>query len=217
MIPLIRSGSPACSERPSGTAAVEDLGRGLRLSPAVEPGGRQLVLDLSPFGVAAIRVVSPRVQLSSVTPYPSESVRASMQSRFDELTVQLSRLNRGPIRGIRRAGQLGIRVGSPPNRVSMPGPQALFNHASCEAGFEQPVAPSPMTLPVDGESKLTHSASDGKYGAITIDQENPHLGQGSLRLSASRRSGLRGERTVRAEHASEFDDSDLLPCRLGRY
>ena len=38
------------------TAPVEDLGRGLRLSPVPEAGGRNLVLDLLPFGVAAIRV-----------------------------------------------------------------------------------------------------------------------------------------------------------------
>ena len=78
-----------------GSASVEDLGRGLRLSPLPEPGGRQLVLDLLPFGVAAIRVAAPRVKVSSVTPYPSESVLTAMQARFDELTVQLARLNRG--------------------------------------------------------------------------------------------------------------------------
>ncbi len=45
----------------AGSAPVEDRGRGLRLSPATEAGGRSLVLDLSPYGVAAIRVAAPRV------------------------------------------------------------------------------------------------------------------------------------------------------------
>ena len=77
------------------SAVVEDLGRGLRLSPVPEAGGRNLVLDLLPYGVAAIRVGAPRVQLSSVTPYPSEAVLAGMQSRFNELAAQLARLNHG--------------------------------------------------------------------------------------------------------------------------
>ena len=79
----------------AGSASVEDLGRGLRLSPVPEAGGRNLVLDLLPYGVAAIRVGAPRVQLSSVTPYPSEAVLTSMQSRFNELSAQLARLNHG--------------------------------------------------------------------------------------------------------------------------
>ena len=78
-----------------GSAPVDDLGRGLRLSPAPEAGGRNLVLDLLPYGVAAIRVGAPRVQLSSVTPYPSEAVLTTMQSRFNELSAQLARLNHG--------------------------------------------------------------------------------------------------------------------------
>ncbi|MGG7377361.1 hypothetical protein ACQ7B2_00685, partial [Escherichia coli] len=41
---------------------VEDLGRGFRLAPAAAGvGGRNLVLDLLPFGVSAIRVGAPRV------------------------------------------------------------------------------------------------------------------------------------------------------------
>ena len=50
---------------PPARHPVEDLGRGLRLSPAAEAGGRNLVLDLLPYGVAAIRVGAPRVQLAS--------------------------------------------------------------------------------------------------------------------------------------------------------
>ena len=42
------------------SAFVEDVGRGLRLSPVPEGGGRNLVLDLVPYGVAAIRIGSAR-------------------------------------------------------------------------------------------------------------------------------------------------------------
>ena len=78
-----------------GSATIEDLGRNLRLSPAAESGGRNLVLDLLPYGVSAIRIGAPRVQLATVTPYPSEPVLTTMQSRFNELSAQLGRLNHG--------------------------------------------------------------------------------------------------------------------------
>ena len=42
-------------DAPAGTS-VDDLGRNLRLVPQAVAGGHQLVLDLSPFGVSAIRV-----------------------------------------------------------------------------------------------------------------------------------------------------------------
>ncbi len=116
-----------------GSATVEDLGRGLRLSPMPEPGGRQLVLDLLPFGVAAIRVGAPRVQVSSVTPYPSESVLASMQARFDELTVQLARLNRGPVRRRGGTGQPGIRARIP-NSDPNSNPPAPVNQPVAKTG-----------------------------------------------------------------------------------
>ncbi len=51
-------------------AAVDDVGRGLRLLPVKELGSRHLVLDLLPFGAAAVRVAAPGVRLSSIVPYP---------------------------------------------------------------------------------------------------------------------------------------------------
>ena len=48
------------SSTPRPNATVDDLGRGLRLAPEPVPGGgRQLVLELAPFGSAAIRVGAP--------------------------------------------------------------------------------------------------------------------------------------------------------------
>jgi hypothetical protein len=164
-----------------GAAAVEDLGRGLRLSPVLEPGGRQLVLDLSPFGVAAIRVVSPRVQVSSVTPYPSDSVLSSMQARFDELTVQLSRLNRGLTAVSAEPANASFELDLHPALNANPQPQ--FNQSVAKTGLEQAVAPTSMALP--GGWRIEGNPSGANGNAIAIDHENPHLGQGSLRLSAS--------------------------------
>ena len=54
---------------PAGVA-VEDLGRGLRLTPAAAPGGgRRLVVRLDPFASAAIRVARPGVRPGSAKPH----------------------------------------------------------------------------------------------------------------------------------------------------
>src|SRR6202034_941344 len=80
----------ACLLDAPTTAAFDDLGRGLRLAPTAESGGRNLVLDLLPFGASAIRIGAPRVQIASVTPYPSEAVLTSIQTRSRELSAQLA-------------------------------------------------------------------------------------------------------------------------------
>lgn len=79
---------------PAG-APVEDLGRGLRLAPTVQTDGSNLVLDLLPYGVAAIKIPSPQVKLMAVNSYPSEAVLTSMRARYNELSAQLTRLNHG--------------------------------------------------------------------------------------------------------------------------
>lgn len=54
---------------PAGVV-VEDLGRGLRLTPAAAPGGgRRLVVRLDPFAAAAIRVGRPDVRPGQPTPH----------------------------------------------------------------------------------------------------------------------------------------------------
>lgn len=164
-----------------GSASVEDLGRGLRLSPLLEAGGRQLVLDLLPFGVAAIRVGAPRVQVSSVTPYPSESVLTSMRLRFDELTVQLARLNRGLTSAPAEPVNPGFEPDPPPERIA--NPPAVANPPIAKVGgLEQAATPTTMTVPsgwrMEGDVKATSAST------MTLDRENPHSGQGSLRLSA---------------------------------
>jgi hypothetical protein len=155
------------------TAAVDDLGRNLRLSPTTDAAGRNLVLDLLPYGVAAIRVAAPRVQFTGVTPYPSQPVLTSMQLRFNELSAQLARLNHG----------LAATPDEPANPGFEPGPQAdapIPAAAGDLTAGAQPASPGLQAVPTGWrlETRVPGSSS------IVIDGENPHLGQGSLKLTA---------------------------------
>src|SRR5262249_34844561 len=85
----------ACVLEAPQSAVIEDLGRPLRRAPWSWPGGRTLLLVLLLFGVTAIRIGAPGVQVASVTPYPSAAVLAGMQAQFRELSAQLTRLNHG--------------------------------------------------------------------------------------------------------------------------
>jgi len=160
------------------SALVEDLGRGLRLSPVPEAGGRNLVLDLLPYGVAAIRVGAPRVQLSAVTPYPSEAVLASMQSRFNELAAQLARLNHG----------LSAVPAEPANSGFEPDPNPSADSSQRVQPAAQGAAGAPATPP-GGSPPVPWGwrveANQAGASTIAIDRENPHSGQGSLRLTAA--------------------------------
>jgi hypothetical protein len=150
------------------TAVVEDLGRNLRLVPQAVPGGHLLVLDLLPFGVSAIRVGAPNVHLTGMTPYPSEAVLATMEARYQELSNQLARLNRGP----------GTGVGEPANPGFEPEAGAAIQPAQNATGggatHSEPAA-------VRGGWRL----EGGTGSAITIDPANPHSGRGSLKLTAA--------------------------------
>ena len=59
---------------------VEDLGRGLRLAPVERPDGSNLVVDLLPYGIAAIRIGAPEVKFLSMNSYPTEAVMTSMRT-----------------------------------------------------------------------------------------------------------------------------------------
>jgi hypothetical protein len=148
------------------SAPVEDLGRNLRLVPQAVPSGRQLVIDLPPFGVSAIRVGAPKVQLGEITPYPSEAVLTSMEAQYHELSNQLARLNRGT------GG-----VGEPANPGFEPEPQAIQQAQTSAAETGQSGTPSP----VPGGWKL----EEGMGSTIGIDSENPHSGKGCLRINAA--------------------------------
>ncbi len=158
------------------TATVDDLGRGLRLSPVPVAGGRNLVLDLLPYGVAAIRVGTPRARFSAVTPYPSEAVLASMQVRFNELTAQLARLKRG----------LANVAGEPANPSfepdQSPRPSPPTEATAGGDGRAHTTATSPGQQALSG----WHADGGAAGGAtIAIDRDQPHSGHGSLKLDSS--------------------------------
>ncbi len=163
----------------SGTAPIDDLGRNLRLSPVTEKAGRSLVLDLLPYGVKAIRIGAPHVQLSGVTPYPSEPVLTTMQSRFNELSAQLARLNHG----------LAVAPVGPTNPGFEPGTRAETNTPT-ESNVINPVTTKSSTTP--GHASALESRPEGWQvdtrtpGAISIaiDCEHSHAGKGSLKLTA---------------------------------
>ena len=92
-------------------ASIEDLGRGVRLNSMPQADGSNLVLDLLPYGVAAIRIAAPEVKLSAVNSYPSDAVMTGMRTRFNELSAQLARLNHGLSADAGRAGEFRLRAG----------------------------------------------------------------------------------------------------------
>jgi hypothetical protein len=152
-------------------ASVDDVGRGLRLLPVREAGSRHLVLDLLPFGAAAVRVAAPQARFSSVVPYPSPAILTSMQAQFNELSAQLARLNRG----------LAAVPAEPPNPGFEPEPDATSPPpGGTGAGSGSSAAPGVPAVP----RGWNRSADSTATSTVVIDRENPRSGKGSLRLSA---------------------------------
>lgn len=138
-------------------AIVVDLGRGFRLAPEPAPNGagRRLVIDLAPFGVAAIRVGSDRVQLGPVTPHPPSTVLAGMKARYDDLSGTLARLN----------------------RLDGQGPPGPANPGFEPVSVRLATAGGPQTVPgwrPAGDSSATVEGAP----------DRPRSGRGSLRLAA---------------------------------
>ena len=156
----------ACLLDAPATAAVDDLGRGLRLAPTPEAGGRNLVLDLLPFGVSAIRIGAPRVQIASVTPYPSEAVLTSIQTRSRELSAQLARLNRG----------LSGDAAEPPNPgfERHPGPEPAHDPMA------DPADPMPP-LPGPADPALEPRRHDRRGGSRGLAGRRQQAGQRAQR------------------------------------
>ncbi|MDG3003107.1 hypothetical protein [Paludisphaera mucosa] len=141
-------------------AAVEDLGRNLKLAPQAADGGRRLVVDLAPYGVSVVRVGAADVVLEKQAIYPPEPVLAAMESRSLELSSQLALLNRG----------LAQPIVEPPN-----------------AGFEQePVTPVSTTAGDPQASAPGGWRLDpaGRGATVALDQKNPHAGQRCLKLES---------------------------------
>jgi hypothetical protein len=149
------------------SAPIDDLGRGLRLAaqPSPDGKGRQLVLDLLPFGVSAIRIDGPGVRVASVTPYPSQAVLSSLEAQFNELSIQLARLNRRLQRGRSELANPGCEPTSEPaiRRTRSRG-EADEAAGSLPGGWR---------------------ADEGKGVAAIIDETSPRSGRGSLKLTAA--------------------------------
>ena len=184
----------ACLLDASATAAVDDLGRGLRLSPTPEAGGRNLVLDLLPFGVSAIRIGAARVQVASVTPYPSEAVLTSMQARSRDLSAQLAWLNRGLSGEAAEPPNPGFELHPRPELARdpmadsadpMPPLPGEADPALKPVGAGANAAAVPVGWRVEGSKPEAGAAAGAATATIMIDGENPHSGEGSLRLTSA--------------------------------
>lgn len=136
-------------------AAVDDLGRGLLLDPQPASGGKRLVIELDPFGVAAVRVGGRDVRVEKVVPYPLDDLKAEYQS----ISARLARLAQG-------GGNTG-----PPNPT--------FEAA---ASTRTPVAE--IRTARAATLATGWSALGDKSNVVEIDSTRPHAGQGSLRLDA---------------------------------
>jgi hypothetical protein len=141
------------------STACDDLGRGLRLAPKVDAAGSHVVLDLLPFGVAAIRVASPRAKVASVNPYPSEAVVSAMRAQYDEMSTQLLRLNQRP--------------------AGLPVPPA-------NSGFEPETTRTvTLNIPRGPVPPAGWHLVGGMNGAAEIDPMQVHSGSSSMRFSAT--------------------------------
>lgn len=143
-------------------ATVLDLGRGLRLDPRpASGGGRSLVLDLPPFGVAAVQVGSASAKVHPVALYPPRTVEEQYQS----LASRLDRLVRGGgLAGLRDGGFEAAGAGG-----DRPIPVAAI-------GVEGDAAPA---VPEGLAGWSTTGAGDAK---LALDTQSPHGGRSSLRL-----------------------------------
>jgi hypothetical protein len=160
----------------SASAKVDDLGRGLHLAPEGVGGRSRLVLDLLPFGVAAIRIGAPQIKVGPVTPYPTEAVLTDIRARYDTLFAQLSRLNRMSAGGVAGPANSGFEPAAAPlvQLTGARGPAAPAGWWLVESGAS---GATPGQAPTPG-------AADHEPGSIAIDATRPHSGRGSLRLDA---------------------------------
>jgi hypothetical protein len=172
----------ACLLDAPSNALIEDLGRGVTLAPLTERGDRNLVLDLLPFGVSAIRVAAPGARVVSVTPYSSEAVHTAMSAQFRALSAQLARLNRGRSSAPSEPANPGFEPDTGVGRDSssdLPNealPQRA-DHGAKKAGTGTFASEAPRGWRLGGQT------TDG--GAISLDLENVHGGLSCLRLTAA--------------------------------
>ena len=154
----------------SADAPIFDLGRALALKPVADAAGRHLVLDLAPFGVAAVRVGSSSARIGSVTPYPAEAVLTTLRARYKDVEANLTRLNHGGDRDKDRSNS------GPPN----PGFEA---DAPRETALR---VPDPMNPDPPGatDAPAGWQVVGGMGQGVALDVAQPHSGRAALRLDA---------------------------------
>jgi len=146
-------------------AAVDDLGRGVRLDPERGQGAIRLVLELPPFGVSTARVGSAGVRVASMVPHASLAVLDGMKAHYDDLDATLKRLNRAP----------ALTPVPPPfpavaDRRSGPANGGFEPDSVLLAGSRAPAGV--LGWEVAGEGG----------GSVEVDRDRPHSGRGSLRF-----------------------------------
>jgi hypothetical protein len=138
-------------------ATVDDLGRGLRLAAQAAGNGQRFVLDLPPFGAAAIRVGAGDAKAESVEPRVIDDHR----SQFLSVHARLDRLAKG------------TSLAGPPNPgFEQQGDGAGALVAEIKAVRNDPLLPAGWSLGNRGSGK------------IEADPVKPHSGSTSLRFEA---------------------------------
>jgi hypothetical protein len=148
---------------------VDDVGRGLRLDPRPAPGGgRSLVLDLPPFGAAAVRLAGAGAKVEPVALYPPRAVEEQYQS----LAARLDRLVRGGgLAGLRDGGFEG---GDPARPIPVAAIGTGAADAAPDAGVGVPAG---------------WSATGAEGNLLALDRQSPHGGASSLRLDVQAAPG----------------------------
>ena len=145
----------------TGHPAIDDLGRGIRLEPERGANSLRLVVELAPFGVAAMRVNSPEVRLAAVNPHPGPAVLDGMKAQYEDLATALARLNR-----LQTGGPAAPKATGPANPGCEPEPVEL------------------ATAKTSGAPGVVGWELLGEAAASELDRDHPHGGRGSLRLDA---------------------------------
>lgn len=156
----------------NSAAEIYDLGRGALLKPTADASGRHLVLDLLPFGVASTRIDATDAKVSSVTPYPSETVLTSMQAQYEVLSTRLTKLtHRDKARSV------------PPNPGFEPegaGASRTVPLRMAGGTGNDPMAVVETKTIVPAGWQL--AGSKGPENGLAIDLAQHHGGRGALRI-----------------------------------
>ncbi len=139
---------------------VDDLGRRQKLIPAAAPGGgKSLVLELPPFGVAAIRVASPKAKVVPIGPYLPSARELDVQ--YERLSARLGKLAQdGPTSG--------------PTNAGFEDPSRSLPVAEIRPQAPGPVATAPLGWSLEGDPS----------NFLVRDDANPRSGRAAMRLDA---------------------------------